>query len=86
MVEDFFVVLFLYPCAANQMYYHVITEGDAYDFGKKHDDFPMKPQNASNDYPHNDYPSTVATAHSDGPPKRNDAYIISEMPRESINL
>ena len=81
MVEDFFVTLFLYPCAANQMYYHVITEGDAYDFGKKNDDFPMK--TVENSGP----PSHVATAHSDGAARKGDIpYVIGDMPRESINL
>ena len=77
MAEDFFAVLLLYPLAAFQMDQHML-DNDPNGLRKKNDDLPM-----------NGLPMTTKPEHQvEYMPNEatNKAYVISEMPRESVHL
>ncbi len=85
MAEDFFAVLLMYPCAALQMDEHMIDEGEYRD-SKKDDDLRMRhlgPADAYHQRPELAYPNGSGAGVR---PHTNEAYVINEMPRESIHL
>ena len=78
MVEDFFCILMLYPLAAFQADQHMI-DNDPDGLRKKNDDLPMNGLTKTS----SPYPPEAAYMPSE---KDNQAYILNEMPRESIHL
>ncbi len=80
MVEDLFVVLFLYPCAAYQMDQHLLDVEEEHTVPSvTHVDVPRHNNDLQPDLPPSYYKSEPQ-------PRVNEAYVLSEMPRESVHL
>ena len=77
MVEDFFALLLIFPLSAFQMDQHMM-DNDPDGLRKKNDDYAMNGLSTGNK-PESpvEYMPGEAT---------NKAYIVNEMPRESIHL